>query len=87
MFNVKFRDGTTDIISVNQIADEIWNQVDKDGYSQATLHSILDCKFSNKAVKEDGYVTDHRGRRCFCKTIAGVTLKVGLRSGDKIVKT
>ena len=71
LFNIKFKDGTTDIILANQIADKIWNQVDQEDYSQAILHYILDYKFSNKAVKGDLYVTDCKGRKRLCKTVAG----------------
>ena len=58
IYNVELKDGTTDIISANNIANEIWEQVDTNGYSDTLLHSILDCKFDSKAVKGDGYVVD-----------------------------
>ena len=87
LYNVEFKDDTTDVISSNTIANEICDQVDVDGYSDALLHSILDCKFDSKAVKGDGYVVDCNGRRRLCKTTAGVKLQVALRSDDKITKT
>ena len=58
IYNVEFKDGTTDIISSNNIANEIWEQIDTNLYSDTLLHSVLDCKFDSKAVKGDGYVID-----------------------------
>ena len=58
IYKVEFKDGTTDIISANNIANEIWDQIDTNGYSDTLLNSILDCKFDSKAVTGDGYVMD-----------------------------
>ena len=87
LYNVEFKDGTTDIISTNTIANNILDQVDVNEYSDALLHSILDCKFDSKAVKGYGYVIDCNGRRHMRKTTAGVKLKVTLRSSDNITTT
>ena len=87
IYKVEFKYGTTDIISANNIANYIWDQVDTNGYSDTLLDSILDCKFDSKAVTGDGYIMDQNGKKCLHKTAAGVKMKVSLRSGDKIIKT
>ena len=87
LYNVEFKDGTTDIISANTITNKIWDQVVESGNSDTLLHSIFDCKFVCKAVKGYGYVIDRDEKRRLCKTTAGDKLQVALRSGDKIIKT
>ena len=87
LYNVEFKDGTTNIIYDNTIANKIWDQVVENGYSDALLHSIFDCKFDSNTVKGDSYVVDCNEKRRLCKTTAGVKLQVALRSGDKITKT
>ena len=87
LYNVKFKDSTTEIISANTIVKKISDQVDINVYSDMLLYSIFDWKFDSKAVKGDGYVIDCNGKRRLRKTTAGVKLKVALRYGDKINKT
>ena len=71
LYNVEFKDGTTDIIFTNTIANKIWDKVGESGSFHSLLHSIFDCMFQSKAVNGDGYVVNCDGKRCIRKTTAG----------------
>lgn len=92
MYEVKFTDGTSGVYAANIIAENMWRLVNDEGYHEDSLHSILDHKFSKKAIK-DGYVYDRKGNWRLRKTTRGVQLLVAIRDGidptnneSKIVK-
>lgn len=59
-----------------------------EGYSDETLHSIVDYKFGRNAVKDDdGYVFIRKGERKIRKNTVGVHLKISHRDYDRIYKT
>ena len=45
LYNVEFDDGSTHLNSANTIATNFWQQVNAEGYSEATLYSILHYRF------------------------------------------
>jgi len=54
------------------IAENIFNQVDEDGFSTAIFSNIIDYKKDDNAVeKADRYIVTRRGRRKLRQTTVG----------------
>ena len=89
LYELQFDDRTTKLYNANTIINNVLDQVDAKGYSDATLHSIVDYKFDSNAVKDDdGYIFNKRTKKqTLRKTNAGVHLQVALQDGDRIKKT
>ena len=59
-----FPDGSTQQYAVNIIAENLYSQVDEDGYRYQLLDSIIDHKTDRKAIKyKDGWFTSKNGRK------------------------
>ena len=53
---VKFADGATDVFTANQIAKNIYSQIDAEGNSYSIMSEIFDHKSDGTAVqKDDGF--------------------------------
>ncbi len=84
LYDVKFPDGAVRQYAANTIAQNIYDQVDGDGYSSSTLQSVLDCKRDSTAVsKEDRYVYTRSGQRRYRHTTAGWKFLVRFNDGDE----
>ena len=77
-YEVQFPDGSTDCYSANLIAENIYAQIDNEGRTMQLLAEIIGHKAElGKAVKkDDGFITDKRGRRTPRQTTVGWSLEV-----------
>ena len=72
MYDVEFPDGAVKQYAANTIAENMYTQLDEDGYSQSILDSIIDYKTDGKAItKENMYVMTKSGQKRLRKTTAG----------------
>ena len=72
VYDVEFPDVEIKEYSVNEIAENMYAQVDAEGFSHSLLDSILDFKKDVNAVdKEDMYVTNKSGQYRVFNTTAG----------------
>ena len=84
VYDVEFPDGIVREYSANTIAENIYNQVDSDGYHSSTLVSIVDYKkLPNALSKDDMYVTTQSGQRRARKTSKGWDLLVSWLDGSE----
>ena len=85
MYEVEFPDGQRAPYAANQIAAEIYSQVDPDGHRDAIIEDIIDhCRDSKYAVKKEHEFFSHRGRKCRRKTTAGWKLLVRCKDKSEI---
>ena len=91
LYQVQFEDGTSQAYGANILADNMWRSVDDEGYHEDSLHSIIDVKFEENAIK-NGFFHDRSGKRRMMKTTRGVNLLVAInagkdpKGGDRITK-
>ena len=58
MYKVEFLDGTKTLLSANYIAENLFSQVDDDGYRQVWLDEIIDHRTNGSHVlQQDAYIT------------------------------
>ena len=82
MYDVEFPDGAVKQYAANTIAENMYTQLDEDGYSQSILDSIIDYKTDGKAItKENMYVMTKSGQKRLRKTTAGWKLLVKFKDG------
>jgi hypothetical protein len=82
IYDVGFPDGEIKQYAANIIAENMYSQVDADGFQTNLLNSILDFKTDETAVaREDMYVTRKSGNRGLKKTTAGWKLLVLWKDG------
>jgi len=63
-YEVEFQDGSTDVFTVNVIAENLFSQVDDEGRSQVMMDEITDHKCDGSAVsKDDGFEVTKSGQR------------------------
>ena len=83
-YNVEFGDGEIREYAANVIAQNMYSQVDDQGYHHMTLDSIVDFATDGNAVpKSQQYVTTPSGTRRLCKSTAGWTLLVKWVGGEQ----
>ena len=83
-YNVEFSDGMIREYNANVIAENLYQQVDADGYHHTLLDTIVDHrKRSNAIEKKDGYVHTKSGQRRMRMTTAGWDLLVLWRDGSR----
>ena len=83
-YAVEFPDGEIREYSANVIAENMYVQVDAEGFHHSLLDAILDYKRNDKAVdKADMYITTKSGQRRLRKTTAGWKLLVQWRHGNQ----
>ena len=84
VYDVEFPDGMIRQYSANVIAENMYSQVDSEGYQFALLDSIIDYDTDERAVtKSNMYVVTKRGRRRMRKTTVGWKLLVRWKDGSE----
>ena len=77
VYEVQFPDGSSDSYAANTLAENLYSQIDDEGRTQIILKEIVDHRSNGRAVKkDDGYLTDSRGRRFRRRTTVGWELQV-----------
>lgn len=77
-YDVVFPDGSTDYLTANLIADNIYSQVDPDGRNVSIFKEICDHRATELAIpKEQGTFLDKQGRQQQRKTTKGWELNLG----------
>jgi hypothetical protein len=72
LYDVEFDDGTVREYAANVIAENLYEQVDADGYSQSMFDCIVDVRRNQDAIpKENGYVLTRSGQRRLRKDLNG----------------
>lgn len=80
IYEVEFPDGSSESYSANVIAENIYSQTDAEGRTMALMDEIVDHRSDGRAVKkDDGYLTDKRGRKQMRHTTVGWQLLVKWR--------
>ena len=84
VYKVEFQDGTVKEYAANVIADNIYSQVDQEGFMYTMFDSILDFRTDDSAVThKDKYVTTKRGQHRLRKTTVGWKLLVLWKNGTQ----
>ena len=81
LYEIKFKDGSSQAYGANVIADIMWRMANNEGYQEDALHSIVDIRFRKNAVK-DGFIYNNHGKRELKKTTRGVDLLCAIKSGE-----
>ena len=84
VYDVQFPDGEIKEYAANVIAENMYSQVDAEGFR----YQILDCitnhrKNGNAVHKDDLYITTKSGRRRMRETTAGWDLLVTWKNGEQ----
>ena len=80
VYDVEFPDGAIKQYAANTIAENMYSQLDSDGYSKTILDSIIDYKTDGNAVpKSQMYVFTKSGQRRLRRTTAGWKLLANSR--------
>ena len=83
MCDIEFPDGATDTVTANLIAENLYSQIDDEGYHHQILKEITDCRFTSEAVKPgDGYVISYGGTRKPKITTKGCEMQVTFTDGS-----
>ena len=62
VYDVLFDDGTTKQYADNIMVDNLWSQVDDEGFTHLMLEKITDhCRMDNAVVKGGEYITTKQG--------------------------
>jgi hypothetical protein len=81
-YEVEFPDGSTEAVSANIIAENIYSQVDAEGHIFSILKEIVDHRVDGNAItKDDGTFIDRRGKQQPRMTTKGWELQVEWRDG------
>ena len=84
LYDVEFNDGSVREYSANVIAENLYDQVDADGYSHSMLDCIVDVRKTIDAVlKEKMYITTSSGKRRLRHTTAGWEFLVRWKDGQE----
>jgi hypothetical protein len=84
LYDVEFPDGAIKEYSANIIAENMYSQIDSDGYSNTLLDSIIDYRSDGNAItKENKYVMTKSGQRRLRKTTEGWKLLVLFKDGSE----
>lgn len=84
LYDVSFPDGQIKQYSANIIAENMYQQVDNDGYTKSLLKSIVNFEKDQSAVsKEDKYITTKSGQQHLHKTTVGWKLWVQFKDGSE----
>ena len=83
LYEVEFPDGATETVTANLIAENLYSQIDEEGYQHQILKEITGHQFTDEAVKpEDGYVTTHSGMKRPKITTAGCLMEATFTDGS-----
>ena len=84
VYDVEFPDGAVKQYAANTIADNMYAQVDSEGYQHSLLDSIIDFGTDGNAiVRGNEFVVTRRGRRRLRKTTVGWKLLVAWKDGSE----
>ena len=84
VYDVQFPDGQIREYSANIIADNMYAQVDSEGFSHSILDSIVDYKKEHNAIdKADKYIYTKSKQRRLRKSTAGWKLLVAWKDGSE----
>lgn len=84
VYDVEFPDGAVRQYAANIIAENMYSQVDSEGFQYELLDSIIDCaKDGNALEKGQEYVVTKRGRQRISHTTAGWKLLVLWKGGGE----
>ena len=84
IYDVEFPDGAVKQYAANTIAENMYSQLDSDGYSQTILDGIIDYSKDGQAVSmEDKYVITRTGTRRLRETTIGWKLLVKWKDGSE----
>ena len=84
LYDVEFPDGAVKQYAANTIAENMYSQVDHQGYSTTILDSIVDYSKDGTAVTADNqYVTTRSGRRRLRQTTTGWKFLVLYKDGSE----
>ena len=82
IYDVMFPDGSVSQYAANIIAENIYSQIDEDGYRYQLLESILDHRKDGRAIpKSEGYVVSKNGNKARKQTTKGWYFKVKWKDG------
>ena len=63
MYDTEFPDGSTEVVTASLITENLFSQVDEQGQQFQIMEEILDCGFTDKAVKPaNGFTHSHNGQ-------------------------
>ena len=83
VYNVESPDGTISEYTANIISENLWNQVDDDGYNYDLMHEIVGHRKDNTAVSiDDGYFITSSGAKRRVITTKGWQLNVRWENGE-----
>ena len=83
LYEVEFPDGEIREYSANVIAENMYRQVDSEGFASTILDSITDHKKDNNAIpRSDGYIVSPNGQRRMRATTSGWSLNVQWKDGS-----
>ena len=83
LYDIEFPDGSTDTVTTNLIAENLYSQVDDEGYHHQILKEITGCKFTDEATKkEDGYITTASGQTRPVITTKGCLMEATFTDGS-----
>ena len=72
LYEVEFPDGSTEAVTANLIAENLFAQVDAEGRSYSVIKDIVDHRKNGHALsKDDGYITTNSGNRKPKRTTRG----------------
>lgn len=82
VYDVMFPDGSIQSYAANVIAENMWSQVDDEGYRYKLMDCILDHHTNGTEVtKADGFVISKNGKRTHKTTTKGWFLNVQWKDG------
>ena len=63
MYDIEFLDSFTDVVTANFIAENLFSQVDEQGQEFQIMEEMLDCRFTDEAVKPaNGFTCSQNGQ-------------------------
>ena len=85
LYDVEFPDGQVKEYSANVIAENMYSQVDADGFSNVLMEAIVDYKKDDTVAvpMSDKYVYNKRGVRRLRKTTSGWKFLIRWRDGNE----
>ena len=83
VYEVMFGDGSTQQFAANVIAENLWAEVDDDGYHHQTVDCIIDHKSDDTAIKagDEYYISKNSQQPVRCKTTKGWFIKIQWKDG------
>ena len=84
IYDVEFMDGNIREFGGNIIAENMYSQVDNDGYYRSILESIIDFRKNTKAISKDNmHIMTKSGQRRLRKSTVGWDFRVSWSDGSE----